>query len=109
MLVIREDMMMLSASDGESIVRVWNLNDLAPLESDKSKGTLIGNTKPVVRAALYDDVWVTGGSDFSVRLYDPVTYIEKKTLLGHVKSITQIQRRDERSLVTSGADGYIRV
>jgi WD40 repeat protein len=109
MLVIREDMLMLSASDGENIVRVWNLNDLAPLESDKSKGTLIGNTKPVVRAALYDDVWVTGGSDFSVRLYDPVTYIEKKTLLGHVKSITQIQRRDERSLVTSGADGYIRV
>jgi WD40 repeat protein len=74
MLVIREDMLMLSASDGESIVRVWNLNDLAPLESDKSKGTLIGNTKPVVRAAFYDDVWVTGGSDFSVRLYVPTTF-----------------------------------
>jgi WD40 repeat protein len=109
LVVVRDDMKMMSASDGENIVRIWNLNDLAPLESDKSKGSLIGNTKPVVRAAFYDDVWVTGGNDFSVRLYDPVTFIEKKSLLGHVKSITQIHRRDERCLVTSGADGYIRV
>jgi WD40 repeat protein len=54
-------------------------------------------------------MWVTGGNDFSIRVYDPATFIEKKALLGHVKSITQIHRRDERSLVTSGADGYIRV
>ena len=69
MLVVREDMMMMSASDGESIVRVWNINDIAPLESDKTKGILVGNTKPVVRAAFYDDIWVTGGSDFTIRLY----------------------------------------
>ena len=57
------------SSDGENIVRVWNLNEIAPMESDKTKGALVGNTKPVVRAAFYDDMWVTGGSDCSIRLY----------------------------------------
>ena len=109
MLTLREDMWMMSGSDGESIVRVWNLNDVAPLESDKSKGMLIGNTKPVTKAEFYDDIWVTGGTDFSIRIYDPVTFIERKTLLGHVKSVTQMHRRDERTLASSGADGYIRV
>jgi WD40 repeat protein len=93
----------LLSGSADKTVRLWKIADGTLLHTVEAPGA--------VAAALWLDetnTFAYGGADSQIHIYDRTKNAELKTLSGHSKGITALQRFKPGHILSAGGDGFVR-